>query len=203
MNEIDKEKYLAKIKKSKNEVPKEKYKYLKKIGLRFMASIVLFLIVAIFCKSNITIKEIIYDKVYNTNFSFTKVKNFYDKYLGGILPLDKIAKNIEPVFSEKLTYSSKSLYYDGVKLEVTTNYLVPSLKSGLVVYVGEKENYGNCIIIQGVDGIDIWYGNMNTTVVNLYDYVDEGTLLGEVNDNFLYLVYYSDGKYLNYEEYIS
>jgi len=40
-------------------------------------------------------------------------------------------------------------------------------------------------------------------VVNLYDYVDEGTLLGEVNDNFLYLVYYSDGKYLNYEEYIS
>ena len=89
-----------------------------------------------------------------------------------------------------------------VALTVTTNYLVPVKKSGLVVFIGEKENYGNVIIIQQMDGIDLWYGNLKETNVKLYDYVEEGTLLGEVKENTLYLVFKKEGNVLNYQEYI-
>ena len=37
--------------------------------------------------------------------------------------------------------------------------------------------------------------------LKLYDYVDKGTLVGEVN-NTLYLVFSKGDKYLNYEEYL-
>ena len=83
-----------------------------------------------------------------------------------------------------------------------TNYLVPVLESGIVLFIGEKENYGNVIIIEGVDGVDIWYGNMKTTSVKLYDYVESGDLLGETLNDNLYLVYSKDGKFLNYEDYL-
>ena len=38
--------------------------------------------------------------------------------------------------------------------------------------------------------------------IKIYDYVQKGTLLGEVVDNKLYLVFQKEGKYLNYKDYI-
>ena len=107
------------------------------------------------------------------------------------------------VFNEKLTYLSKNKYLDGVKLKVNTNYLVPIIESGIVVYIGEKEGYGNTIIIQGADFTDIWYGNISNTNVSLYDYVDKGSFLGEANGEEIYLVFSQDGNILDYEKYIS
>ena len=48
----------------------------------------------------------------------------------------------------------------------------------------------------------MWYGNLDNVNVNLYDYVEKGSLLGEVKDTNLYLVYQKDGKYVDYKEYI-
>ena len=177
-----------------------KFNYRKYIN-RILFLIVLFLINLIIMKKSTTYKDFIYNKVYNNNFSFAKIKEFYNKYLGGVDSLNKVVKNTTPVFNETLTYKSKSKYLDGVKLEVSTNYLVPIIKEGLVVFLGEKEGYGNVIIIQGVDDINIWYGNMSNTSVKLYDYVEKGSLLGEVSNNTLYLVYEKDGKFLDIEEY--
>ena len=147
-------------------------------------------------------KDIVVANLYEKNLSFTKIKNLYTKYLGGIIPLDKVSEEITPVFSEKLEYTNDTIYHDGVKLEVIDKYLVPIIEEGLVVFIGEKENYGNVVIIEGVDGIDIWYGNMETTSVKLYDYVEKSTYLGQTKDNNLYLVYSKDGKFLNYKEYL-
>ena len=195
---IDTSKYLNKINGTNNK-PK-KFNYRKYIN-RLLFLIVLFLINLIIMKKSTTYKDFIYNKVYNNNFSFAKIKEFYNKYLGGVDSLNKVVKNTTPVFNETLTYKSKSKYLDGVKLEVSTNYLVPIIKEGLVVFLGEKEGYGNVIIIQGVDDINIWYGNMSNTSVKLYDYVEKGSLLGEVSNNTLYLVYEKDGKFLDIEEY--
>ena len=195
---IDTSKYLNKIN-GPNIKPK-KFNYRKYIN-RILFLIVLFLINLIIMKKSTTYKDFIYNKVYNNNFSFAKIKEFYNKYLGGVDSLNKVVKNTTPVFNETLTYKSKSKYLDGVKLEVSTNYLVPIIKEGLVVFLGEKEGYGNVIIIQGVDDINIWYGNMSNTSVKLYDYVEKGSLLGEVSNNTLYLVYEKDGKFLDIEEY--
>jgi len=203
MDNIDREKYLKKLNRKKdNEIKSEVSKYIKNFITRTLICISLFLVLAIFCKSNIEYKDYIYKNLYEKNISFTTIKKFYSDYLGGVSILDDIATDTKPVFNEKLSYKNSSKYYDGVKLEVDTNYLVPVIESGLVVFIGEKENYGNVIIIQGMDGVDIWYGNMSTTSVKLYDYIESGDLLGETLTNNLYLVYSKDGNYLDYEEYL-
>lgn len=175
-------------------------KYLRSLILRTLTVIVLFLILAIISKSNTTYKDLIVSNLYEKNISFAKVKNLYTKYLGGIIPLEKVSPEITPVFKEKLEYTNESIFYDGVKLEVMNNYLVPIIEEGMVVYIGEKENYGNVIIIEGIDGVEIWYGNIETTSVKLYDYVESGNYLGETKDNYLYLAYSKDGKFLDYKE---
>lgn len=195
MNEINISKYI----KNNN-----KYNLLNKpIVIKTLISMILFFIIAIISKGNPVYKNKIYNNLYEKNWTFTKVKELYNKYLGSIIPLDNIIKTpVVPVFNEKLSYLSSSKYMDGVELEVQTNYLVPIIESGIVVYIGDKEKYGNTIIIQGMDGIDIWYGSINTSEVNLYDYVEKGNLLGEVKENKLYLIWTKEGNFLNYEEYL-
>lgn len=177
-------------------------KYLRSLILRSLTVIVIFLLLAIVCKSNQNYKNIIVTNLYEKNISFTKIKNLYTKYLGGIVPLDKVTEDVTPVFNEQLEYTNDTIFYDGVKLEVIDKYLVPIIEEGMVVYIGEKENYGNVIIIEGIDGIDIWYGNMESTTVKLYDYVEKNTYLGQTKDNYLYLVYSQDGQFLDYKEYL-
>ena len=203
MNEIDKKKYMDII--NKNKVSTEKKdnnfgKSVKKLFVKTLIVLLLFVSLAICCKRSEFLKEKITDYLYSDDISFTKIKNIYDKYLGGILPIKKEV-NTEKVFNENLKYSSSSVYLDGVKLEVTSNYLVPSLREGMVVFIGNKEGYGNTVIIEDLDGIYNWYGNIDNTSLKLYDYVDKGTLVGEVN-NTLYLVFSKGDKYLNYEEYL-
>ncbi len=186
----------------KQENEEKLIKYLRSLIIRSMVVIVLFLIMAILSKANNTYKDLIVSNVYEKNISFAKIKKMYDKYLGGIIPLDKkIAKEIT-VFNEELTYDDASIYYDGVKLTVSDNYLVPIQAEGMIVYIGEKEHYGNVVIIEGIDGIDIWYGNMEKISHKLYDYVEKNTYLGTTKDNALYLVYQKDGKFLDYQAYL-
>ena len=65
-----------------------------------------------------------------------------------------------------------------------------------------KEDYGNTIIIEQVDGIDTYYSNINYSNIKLYDYVEKGEALGEaINDN-LYLKFEKDGKSLDYKKYL-
>ena len=177
-------------------------KYLRSLILRCLTVIVLFLIMAIISKSSNTYKDIIVSNLYEKNISFPQIKNVYNKYLGGIIPLDKVTKTEMPVFNETLEYQNESIYHDGVKLEVTPNYLVPIIEEGMIIYIGEKENYGNVVIIEGIDGIDIWYGNMESISSKLYDYVEKGTYLGTSKDNTLYLAYQKDGCFLDYKEYL-
>ena len=177
-------------------------KYLRSLILRTMLVIVLFLIMAIMSKTSHTYKDLIITNLYEKNISFAKIKKLYDKYLGGITPLDKAIEKEMTVFNEELSYDSVSKYHDGAKLEVSKNYLVPVLEEGMVIYIGEKENYGNVIIVEDMNGLSIWYGNMDTTTAKLYDYVNKNAYLGTAKDNTLYLVYQKDGKFLDYKEYL-
>lgn len=168
--------------------------------IKLLISIIITLIVLILIKSSSSFKSNFYKRVYSNNISFVKLKEVYNKYIGDSDIFNNVVKT-ETVFNEELSYKSKETYLDGVKLVVDGNYLVPINESGIVVFIGEKENYGNTVIIQRIDGIDEWYGNIDTVNVKLYDYVKEGELLGEVYNN-LYLVYKKNGNVLNYEEYL-
>lgn len=164
-----------------------------------MITVIITLICLIGCKKSTNFKSKFYEKIYEENFSFAKINNLYQKYFGSLLPFEnKLNNSTEPVFSETFTYLSKEKYLDGEKFTVDNNYLMPVLESGMVVFIGEKEEYGNTIIIQQVDGVDTWYSNINSNI-KLYDYIEKGDVLGEVNSNYLYLVMKKDGKYLTYE----
>lgn len=200
---MDIEEIRNEIKRNKNKKPLKKNNYTKLVN-KFLITILITVITLIFLKSNNEFKTFFYKNVYDKNFSFSKVNKLYKDLFGSPIPFsDLIEKNkTSLVFDEKLQYKEKSKYLDGVKLTVSKNYLVPTLESGMVVFIGEKENYGNTIIIQQTDGIDVWYSNIKVSSVQLYDYVEKGSLIGETNDTNLYLVYKKDGKVLNYEDYI-
>ena len=166
---------------------------------KLLISIILTLIVLILIKSSNSFKTNLYKYVYNTNISFATLTNLYNKYIGDVDILDNFVKT-QTVFNEELDYKSKEKYKDGVKL-ILNNNLIPINESGIVVYIGEKDGYGNTIIIQRIDGVDEWYGGIINTNVKLYDYVEKGTLIGET-EGYLYLVYKKDGNILNYEEYL-
>ncbi|MDD4036421.1 MAG: M23 family metallopeptidase [Bacilli bacterium] len=170
---------------------------------KILITILLFISTLIFVKASSENKIFIYDNVFSKNFKFAKINGLYKKYLGDIIPFQSIVNNNNmPVFSSKLEYSEASKYIDGVKLKVETDYLIPVKNSGIVVFIGEKENYGNTIIIQQTNGIDMWYGNIKNSSVKMYDYVEEGVLLGEANGKELYLLFQKDGKFLDYKGYL-
>lgn len=203
MNGIDISKYKRIINKKNTDDENEKKvkNYFINLTFRTMIVVVILLFLAIVYKSDSGFSDIVSNCFFENEISFTKINKLYDKYLGGLLPLKKDNDSSTAVFDEKLEFSAESIYYDGVKLRVSENYLVPSLDEGMVVFIGDKENYGTTVIIENLDGIDFWYGNVSNTSLKLYDYVEKGTLVGDVN-NDLYLVFSKNGKYLNYEEYI-
>lgn len=51
--------------------------------------------------------------------------------------------------------------------------MVPTLESGIVVYIGEKEDYGTTVIIDQIDGVEVYYSNITVENLKLYDYVEK------------------------------
>ena len=143
-------------------------------------------------------------KVYEENFSFAKINTLYEKYFGSTLPFKDLFSFLdknEQVFNETLTYKESSEYLDGVKIVVGNDYLIPAIETGLVVFVGEKENYGNTVVIEQQDGTTVWYSNFKSISVKLYDYVKKGSYIGENKDDYMYLVFKKEGNIVDYKNY--
>lgn len=197
---MDKSKFLNK-KNNRND-GNELKRFIVSFVSKCLVSIVIFLLLLIISNKNISLKKKINNKVFKNNISFATINNWCKNKLGGILPFDKVVTPDVSVFNEKLTYKEQSLYKDGVKLTVEDNYLVPIIESGIVVFMGEKEEYGQTVIVQQVNGIDVWYSNVDTSNISLYKYLTKGNLLGEAKSNYIYMVFQKDGKFLDYKEYI-
>lgn len=173
-------------------------KSIKNFISKFLLAIIFFLSSIIF--TNINDKNLLLYKEYvlTESLPFTKIKGWYEELFGEVLPKDD---NNKMVIKGHLVYKNIENYKDGEVLTLTTNTLINSLQSGIVVYCGEKDDFGNTVIIQGVDGVDIWYGNLTNVSVKLYDYVEKDKLIGETNSDLLYLVIKKDNNYLKYEDY--
>ena len=165
-----------------------------------LITIIITLVLLIIFKVDRDFKSSFNKYVYNTSLPFTDFKDLYDSFFKGTTTTNQENNSID-VFTEKLSYSNASLYKDGVKLTVSNNYLVPALESGIVVFIGEKDDYGKTVIVQQMNGIDVFYGNISSNV-NIYDYVEKGSLIGESIDDKLYLVFQKEGKNVNYKEYL-
>ena len=144
---------------------------------------------------------LIFNNIYNKTLSFASIKNIYNKYAGSVIPFEKIVKTKE-VFNEKLIYNEITNFNRGVKLSLDKNYLVPILDDGMVIYIGDKDDYNKTVIVENKDGVNMLYGNMDKINVKLYDYVNKNDVLGTVKNNTLYLVFNKGDEYLDYKEFL-
>lgn len=184
------------IKKNEKVVKPNKFKF---FAFKFFVVLLVFCFASLACTKDLKLKNMIYNKVYNTNFSFSYFKNIYNKYVGNIIPFQNIFED-KKVFNEKLKYKSISKYNKGIKLTLNDNYAIPIIKGGIVIFSGEKEGLGKTIIIQQSDGIDVWYSNLANTTMKLYDYVEDNAVVGEAKNNELYLIFQKDGVEIDSSE---
>ena len=149
----------------------------------------------ILCKGNKDIKSYLNKNILEKNISFSNAKKLYNKYVGRYIGEEKEEK----VFNEKITYNSKVKKDGHLILNVEDNYLVNSIESGVVSYIGNKDNLGNTIIVEGVDGLTIWYSNIKEKDLKIYDYIKKGTIIGESNKKLI-LTFYKNGKIIDYKK---
>ena len=195
--EAFKRKKNRKVISNKETLNNKKSKYHQFIS-KVLLSMIFFLISIIYINQNDQNLFLYKEYVFKESLPFVKIKNWYEDLFGEVIPKEESSKT---VFKGKLVYKDISDYQDGSKLTVESHSLINNLSSGVVVYVGQKEGYGNTVIVQGVDGADIWYGNLTNVSVKLYDYLEKETVLGEVDGEELYLVIKKNNEYIKYEDY--
>lgn len=196
------QKYFDKNKNNNSNKTQINKHFIAEIVNKTLLSGVMLLVCLCVVRVNSNFKDWINKNVYHTNFSFAKYDKLYKQYFGNIFPISNLNPDTSLVFDEKLTYKSSEAYKEGVKLVVGDNYLVPVLESGIIVFSGNKDNYGNTVIIQQVNGIDLWYVGVENSNYKIYDYVEKGQLLGESINSEIYLYYQKAGEFLDYKEYL-
>lgn len=177
-----------------------KKKYINNLISRTLIAVIIFSSLIIVMNMSDDVKSFVNNNILKENISFTKISNIYNKYFGKVLPINESGFEAKTVFNEKLAYNNLVDYKDGYELSVTNNYIVPIIKSGIVVFIGEKDDYGKTVIIEGNDEIDYWYGNLDNVNVSLYDVVNSGEMIGNIIDDKLYLVFKKNNEYLSYDE---
>lgn len=200
--EIQKERLKRKHQNYKYQTHKNKTapNYLGASFTRFLLAVIFVLISSIYMNLSEQNRIEYKKQVFETNLSFTQINEWYEKIFGSALPIDLNANTI-PVNKTTNDFKEITKYQNGVECQTTKGSIISALNSGILVFLGEKENYGNVAIIQGIDGVDIWYGNIENINLSLYDYVEKDTLLGSAKEDKIYLVFQKDGQFLNYEEY--
>lgn len=178
---------------------KEPSKYIAGLFTRTLLSVILVLLCAIF--TNLSDANLLTFKNYffNETLAFTKINNLYAKYFGNIIP-EKVNNSI-PVSINDKNYSTIEKEEDSFLVSLNSN-TYNFLESGVVVFLGEKEGLGRTMIIQGIDGVDIWYSNLSNYNVTMYDYVEKNNLVGEFKDQKAVLTFMENGEYISYEKYI-
>lgn len=174
-------------------------KYIAKLFERTLLSIILVLITAIYI--NLSDKNLLYfkNKIFNDTLVFAKINEMYTKYFGPLVK-EKIPATT-PVFNEQNNLKIEE-YNDSYKVSLPSNHVL-ALESGIVVFQGEKEGLGKTIIVQGVDGVDIWYSNLENVNWTLYDYVSKKDGLGTSLENTIIYTFMENGKYIGYENYLN
>ncbi|MCM1370557.1 MAG: M23 family metallopeptidase [Clostridium sp.] len=199
------EEYVKRIKKLQKKDKHDKLKPIYKYLSKTLIVVIITIVTLITLKAKPSLKLKFHQKVYEDNFSFAYVNKLYEKYFGKTLPLSNLFGFLDreqTVFNEKLTYNDLENYMDGVKITVENNYLVPCIETGLVIFIGDKEGYGNTVIIEQQDGTNVWYSNLKSISVNLYDYINKGSFIGEVDNDYMYLVFKQEGNIIDYKNYI-
>ena len=199
-NKLKRERYVDDSVHQENRLPKN-LKYAKGLLSRSLFAIIFVLGSVIFTNISDSNKELYQKYVLEDSLEFTKINELYQNIFGTVDITKDNHSDAETVFGS-ITYTNIESFKNGSKLTVGMNEVVSAITSGIVVFIGEKDELGNTIIIQGNDGVDIWYSNITDTDIKVYDYVEAGSILGTSNSEDIYLTISKDGQFMSYEEYM-
>ena len=199
-NKLKREKYVdGSSEHSSGELPKN-LKYVKGLISRSLIAIIFVLGSIIFTNISEENKALYQKYVLEDSLEFTKINELYQSVFGKV-DMTKNDDDATEVVFEDISYTNIEPFKNGVKLTVGMNEVVNVITSGIVVFIGDKDDLGNTIIIQGNDGVDIWYSNITDSDIKVYDYVESGNILGTSNSDDIYITICKDGEFMNYEEY--
>ena len=169
----------------KNESNNKKRSIIKVLFDKMFTIVIFTMIVIIISNKNKTFRNFLIDDVLNSTMDFSKMNNLIDNVTN---VFDH--KDTSVVFNDVSDYEE---YMDGYKYYVKENDDIIMKNSGIITFIGEKENYGNVVIVQQSNGYYAWYGNISEDV-KLYDYIEKGEVLGKSLSDFYYYVLYKDNK---------
>lgn len=164
---------------------------------KILLTIIVVLISLITCNLSSNLKEKYQTYFLENNLNFNSIRQISKKIFGQITEEEEEVSNEIPTIETK-QIEQKEHY---AIIEYTSYEPVQALKPGIIVYIGEKDGLEDTIIVQGNDGINIWYSHVLSDSLSLYDYVKEGDTLGTCTDNNLLLTILDKEEYLTYEEY--
>ena len=164
---------------------------------KILLSVIFVFISLIYIKSNDKNLENYKKYVFTETISFAKANKLLNKLVDKKIVSDNKETNM--VFNDT-SEMLREKYENGTKIKYNSNSIINAKESGIVVFIGEKDNLGNTIIIQGIDGYDIWYSNIKNSNLTIYDYIEKNTIIGESEEVIITIS--KDGKYIDYEEYI-
>jgi stage IV sporulation protein FA len=164
---------------------------------KILASACLVLIIAIMFRNQTPALEPAREfvtKSLNEEFQFAAVSDWYEDTFGkqlALLPstekekLEVNAPESKPQYA--LPASGKILEEFGengqrIAIEVGKGEAVEAMDGGLVSFIGQKEGFGNTVVIQHADKSYAWYGNLSSVDVTLYQYIEKGTMVGKATD---------------------
>ena len=178
-----------------------KLKYAKNLISRVLITVIFVLGSIIFTNVSDDNKALYQKYVLEDSLEFTKINELYQSVFGDVDIAKKDNNTDSEVVFGDVSYTNIEPFKNGVKLTVGMNEAISVITSGIVVFIGEKDDLGNTVIIQGNDGVDIWYSNITDTDISVYDYIEAGSILGSSNSEDIYLTINKDGEFINYEEY--
>lgn len=179
-------------------IEKNKKKIDKSWITKLLLSIIILLLCLIVSNLNLEFKDYLKDTILEKDIKFSNIHKFYDKYIGSMSDKKTSLVVNEESSIEQLPRTEEEGIY---MIKVGKDYVIDFLQPGIIVYIGEKDNLGNTVIVQGNDGVDLWYSNVLITEYSLYDYVSKGDVLGISNGEEIKLTIVEDGNKLKYEEY--
>lgn len=176
-------------------------KNIKNVLNRILVTLIFILLLLIINKSNPNFVKKIKNSLYNKSINFIKINKLSKKIIGKEVFYYQNNSDSLKVINSDIELNTVHKYFDGESFKVSKDLPIGTIESGIVVFIGNKDNYHNTVIVQGTDGYNIWYGNLKDINTSLYSYVEKNSLIGSADGEEIYLLIEKDNKLYTYEEY--
>lgn len=152
------------------------------------------------------------------DYQFAKISTWTSKTMGDMFsfsPLDffktsdELKQNSEVIPVSGKVIESFKKNGKGITVETNRDKAIATIQDGIVIFAGYDKNHGKTVIVQQSNQMNVWYGNLGSIKVNLYQHINTGDSLGTVTNDSIsnrgeyYFAIEKDNKFLDPSKVIS